>query len=406
MFSKFFDFFLRSTPGRLVLCLLFTAFFGPMLSVDVVRGAYTISNIFVEILNVCLPIIIFVFLTTALVSIENKAPLFLILLVGSIFISNSCAQLFAFGSAAFFLPKIALEQTLSMPSIQLEPFFNLPIPRLIGLEATTMGALLFSFAVIFLPFSTDTKMRVVQPLQRFQAALTHFLMQFFVPVIPIYVLGFLLKMSHEGFFTLMCQHYLPVAALNVGVVLAYMCVLYLGAALLLKKPLRTLAGNMVPASLTAFSTLSSTVTMPLTLIAAEKNLKSRTLSQLIIPSTVNTHVLGDNLTVTVTALALLILFGQPLPSLISFASFMFFFSVANFSAVSLPGGSVLVIMPVIQKYLGFSPEMISILTTLYILQDPFSTCGNVIGNGGFALYFGKLLRVLKIVPAEDETIDA
>jgi Na+/H+-dicarboxylate symporter len=52
-------------------------------------------------------------------------------------------------------------------------------------------------------------------------------------------------------------------------------------------------------------------------------------------------------------------------------------------------------LPILEHYLGFTGEMMSLITALYILFDPVITSANVLGNGAFAKMmdkFGLLYR--------------
>jgi Na+/H+-dicarboxylate symporter len=60
-------------------------------------------------------------------------------------------------------------------------------------------------------------------------------------------------------------------------------------------------------------------------------------------------------------------------------------AVAQFSGVSVPGGSIIVILPFLTQYLGFTNEMCSMIIALSIFLDPVGTANNVLGNGAFAM---------------------
>ena len=45
---------------------------------------------------------------------------------------------------------------------------------------------------------------------------------------------------------------------------------------------------------------------------------------------------------------------------------------------------IIVMLPILDIYLGFSGEMMSLITALYILFDPVITSANIFGNGAFA----------------------
>jgi len=46
-------------------------------------------------------------------------------------------------------------------------------------------------------------------------------------------------------------------------------------------------------------------------------------------------------------------------------------------------------LPILESYLGFNADMLSLITALYILFDPAITCANVLGNGAFAKLIDK-----------------
>jgi len=150
---------------------------------------------------------------------------------------------------------------------------------------------------------------------------------------------------------------------------------------------------MIPAALTAFSTMSSIATMPITLGCIKKLIKDDNFSDFIVPSTVNIHQLGNNFAIVTISLSLLVINGKNIPSIYDFALFAIAFCLTKFSSVGIPGGAMLVALPVAQQFLNLTPEMISILATMYILQNPFITASNVISNGAFALIIKRYIKV-------------
>ena len=55
-------------------------------------------------------------------------------------------------------------------------------------------------------------------------------------------------------------------------------------------------------------------------------------------------------------------------------------------------GGVLVMLPILQNYLGLTPDMLALVTAIYILFDPIITACNVAGNGAFAIFFDRIGR--------------
>ena len=108
------------------------------------------------------------------------------------------------------------------------------------------------------------------------------------------------------------------------------------------------------------------------------------------PATVNIHMIGDSICIPIMAMILLIAFGHPIPTLIGYLIFAMTFVVTKFSGAGVPGGSILVMIPVLESCLGFTPEMTALITICYMLLDPICTAGNVIGNNLFVIHFNKL----------------
>ena len=78
------------------------------------------------------------------------------------------------------------------------------------------------------------------------------------------------------------------------------------------------------------------------------------------------------------------------PSLVEYMVFALYFVIAKFSVAAIPGGGILVMLPILEKHLGFTGEMMSLITSIYILFDPVITFGNVFGNGAFAKAIDRL----------------
>ena len=109
----------------------------------------------------------------------------------------------------------------------------------------------------------------------------------------------------------------------------------------------------------------------------------------MIPATVNIHLIGDCFAIPIFAFAVLKNFGMEDPGFIAYLAFAVYFVMAKFSVAAIPGGGIIVMLPVLESCLGFNPEMLSLITALYILFDPVITCANVLGNGGFAMVFSR-----------------
>lgn len=57
--------------------------------------------------------------------------------------------------------------------------------------------------------------------------------------------------------------------------------------------------------------------------------------------------------------------------------------------------------PILQSLMGFSDEMLGLITAVYMIFDPFGTAMNVSGNGAFAIVFSRLCQRLGLNGNDD-----
>jgi len=137
--------------------------------------------------------------------------------------------------------------------------------------------------------------------------------------------------------------------------------------------------------------MSSAATMPLTIAAAEKNTHRPDAARVIIPATLSIHLIGDALCLPILAMLVMVSFGHALPSMIEFMTFAAYMVLAKFAVAAVPGGGIIVMLPLLESYLTFTPEMSALILTLYMLFDPLITATNVSGNGAFAIFLSRFM---------------
>jgi Na+/H+-dicarboxylate symporter len=222
-----------------------------------------------------------------------------------------------------------------------------------------------------------------------------FMSKIFVRFLPLFIAGFLLKLFAEGELFSLIKSQLFNSVCMIGLLISYLFLWFLIASWFNFERLKEIFKNIVPAMLTAFSTMSSAAALPLSLEAAEKNTKDKVLSNSIIPISMNLHMLGDTICIPIMALIIISGFGAHTPTFTEFATFGLFFVLNKFAGAGIPGGTIMVSLPVLQKTLGFTPEMLGLITAIYIVFDPVATTGNVTANGLFVIFIQKILKFFK-----------
>ena len=385
--------YLKKLPTQLIISI-FTAFFlGQILDLYIVSVFYSISSVLIEILIAILPLMVFGFIFRALIDTKSGTLKLLLTIFAGVTASNCLSSTIAYFFGQTFLPHLGLTHSADMVSkftSEVPLLFTLSAPVIIGTEvamALGMGA---GLILSFLSDSNRIKSNCRKLSKKLNDGIIWFLNKVFTPLLPLYVFGFCLKLSYDQALVHLFQQFGKVFLLSMFLVVSYIYLFYFISSGNNIKNTWSNIKLMLPAGLVGFSTMSSAATMPMTLICTEKTTNNRNFTDLIIPSTANIHMLGDNLTIVITALTLMSIFGYESPSFTVFLPCVVACSLAKLSCVGVPGGSVLVVLPVLQSYLGFTPEMTSLLTTIYILQDSFGTCANVMGNGAFALFIQRI----------------
>jgi Na+/H+-dicarboxylate symporter len=223
--------------------------------------------------------------------------------------------------------------------------------------------------------------------------LTYKTLKAFTYVIPIFVMGFVVKLQCDDVIHMIMQDYAVIFSLIALAQFGYVFLAYAALNHFNMGEAFQCIKNILPAAIAGFSSMSSAAVMPLTIAGAEQNAKNPNLVRSIIPSTANIHLMGDCFAIPILAFALMKSFGMPAPTLITYLVFTCYFVVAKFSVAAIPGGGIVVMIPILESCLGFNSEMISLITALYILFDPVITCANVLGNGAFAKLIDKLMRL-------------
>lgn len=375
-------------PIILLLILILPLFLGPYVPVGVKSLLYSLSLTMKEILIFILPFIIFSFIFSSLLNFRTGVVKFIICLILMIFVSNSIAITTGFTVGSIVLPKLSITAyTPADGDLTLPVLWGFNLPKLIPNQV----ALLVGFILGFI-FSFKRVPKVEHAGLMLHKAANFFLKKIFTPILPLFILGFVFKLEHENILATALKTYGPVAFVVIGTQITYVTTLYLGLARFSIKRFLGYIKNIIPAIITAFSSISSAASMPVLILCTEKNLKDPEYAEIVIPATINTHTMGSAIGVTILTLTTLLAFGKPLPAIPDLAEFGFFYALAKFAVAAVPGGAIIVVTPLLESYFHFTSEMIGIITAIYMMFDPFGTATNVTGNGFFPIAFSKLFN--------------
>ncbi len=374
----------RKMPIILICVILGALWLSPYLSLQTKEAIYALSLSIKSGIVFLLPFIIFALLYKTAVSLAHRATAIIAGILFCVCCSNFLST-FLSHYVGSWIYQFDLSFALPKADQGLTASWTLALPKLLANnKAMFLGILLGVGLGIFKPafaqWSADKLNGLVSKV-----------LKMITLVIPFFVAGFVVKLQYDGVMQTIMQDYLKIFVIIAAAQFGYIFFLYfLFNRFNLSRALSSLK-NMLPAAISGFSTMSSAAVLPLTIIGAENNAKHKDVIRAIVPVTVNIHLIGDCFAIPIFAFAIMKSFGVAEPGLMSYLVFVCYFVLAKFSVAAIPGGGILVMLPVLETYLGFNAEMLSLITAVYILFDPVITCANVFGNGAFAKGMDRLM---------------
>ena len=216
----------------------------------------------------------------------------------------------------------------------------------------------------------------------------------FSPLLPLFIVGFTFKIHSDGALDVLKNNYQIMLYTLIPACVYVLLLYFVGSGFSLKNT-STSIRRMIPAALTGFATMSSLLAMPLTLAAVKKNTGNSNVADIVVPGSVNIHLVGDCFFTVVLLLLIASAFGKmELITTSDYMHFLLYVVLMKFAEAAVAGTGLLLMFPTMEQYLHFTPVMLSLSTTLYILMDPVITVVNIMGNGAFSAIFIKVSRFL------------
>jgi Na+/H+-dicarboxylate symporter len=382
----------RKMPVILLIMMAMIVCIHSWIPLEVKEGIYALSLSLKSLIIFVLPALIFMLLFKTLSQLSKQATKILLFILVAICVSNFLSTMISYqvGSALYHLD-IAMK--LPQESMGLTPLWKMTMPVWIANDKAMLAGMILGIVMALCTPNLAAKISVY-----FEKAIA-VLLKVLSYLIPVFVCGFMIKLVHDGVIKDILIEYSLIFTLVAVSVFIYIGFLYFLSSRLRVSKVITHVKNMLPASIAGFSSMSSAAALPLTMVGVEKNVENTSLARLAVPMTVNTHLIGDCFSIPIFAFAVMKQFGCVEPAFASYLLFALYFVIAKFSVAAIPGGGIIVMLPILESQFGFTSEMSLLITALYVLFDPVITSANVMGNGAFALsihkIWGRLTRLKK-----------
>jgi Na+/H+-dicarboxylate symporter len=389
-FSRCWRILKTKTLAQILLIIIFCLFAYDKVGEEFISLSYSISLALKSVLVAVLPFLIIGAISTSFAKIPKGGFLFALSLLIGVSVSNFINLTLAY---FFGIEVIGLsgDMTISAISIhKIEPIFVLPnIPKIPNGFALIFGLAVGVCCSLFQLKTLECYANKLNKIVMF------FMSKIFVRLLPIFIMGFMLKLLAEGEMKQLMDKQLWSTLSVIILICGYLACWFVLASGFRFARLKEIFVNILPAMITAFSTMSSAATLPLALEAAEKNTKDKTLAYSVVPMIMNFHMLGSSMAVSVAVLIIMNAFHLPLPEYSHFAVFGFYFVINKFAGAGVPAGSIIVALPILKKILGFSDDMCGLMLAFYIVFDPIITLANVTANNLFVIFTQKVISIFK-----------
>ncbi len=359
------------------------ALLNPFIPVNVQSHFFALGLLIKSLIMFLLPLVIFGLLFKTAAGLAKSATKIVLFLLVAVCCSNFFSTMLSY-QVGMLVHHFDLSIAVPQDHSGLTPAWELALPKWISNVHAMFAGLGLGVVVSLLRPSLAEKLAAQMEKG------VNWILRGFIVAMPLFIAGFAMKLAHDGLIVQIVKNYALIFAVIALAVFSYIIFIYLAINRFRIPRFLSSMKNMLPAAVAGFGSMSSAAAMPLTLTGVEKNAKDPSLARAVIPATVNIHLIGDCFAIPIFAFAVLKNFGAPQPEFLAYLMFAFYFVMAKFSVAAIPGGGIIVMLPILESYLGFNAEMLSLITALYILFDPVITSANVLGNGGFAMAFSRL----------------
>ncbi len=372
---------------RIIIAIVLGIAAGTVLPSMPVRVFVTFNALFSEFLGFLIPLIIVGLVAPAIADIGKGAGRMLLATALLAYGATVLSGFMSYGVSQTVFPSL-IQSSVDVSQIAkaegIKPYFTVEIPT--PMNVMTALVMAFTLGLGTAALKGDTLKRTLCDLRE---VITMAIQKVVLPLLPIYIFGIFLNMTHSGEVTRVLTVFVKIIGvifvMHIVLLLVQYCV---AGAIARKNPLRALV-RMLPAYFTALGTQSSAATIPVTLRQTISNGVDKDIAGFVIPLCATIHLSGSTLKIVACALALMMMQGMPY-TFASMSGFILMLGITMVAAPGVPGGAIMASLGILESMLGFDQQALALMIALYIAMDSFGTACNVTGDGALALIIDRL----------------
>lgn len=375
---------------KIILAILLGVLCGLFFPDALVRIFLTVNSLFGNFLNFIIPLLILGLVAPGIADLGKGAGRLLLITAVLAYGFTLFSGFFTYFTCDLVYPWL-LSSADHITDVQdntmaLQPYFTVEMPAVMGV----MSALILAFT-LGLGMSVIDGNRLKLVMEDFKDIINKVISAVIIPVLPLYIFGIFLNMTHSGQVAGVMGVFLKIIVVIFVMTVVVLFIQFFIAGFVGKKnPLR-LFRNMIPAYMTALGTQSSAATIPVTLEQTIKNGVRPDLAGFVIPLCATIHLSGSTMKIVACAMAIMLMSGMEI-HFAQFAGFIMMLGIAMVAAPGVPGGAIMAALGLLQSMLGFDETAQGLMIALYIAMDSFGTATNVTGDGAIAVIVDRISR--------------
>lgn len=371
----------KSLPFKLLLGLIIGTLVGLVASESVMSVIVTIKYVIGQVITFCIPLIVIGFIAPSITKLGSNASRMLIIALVLAYVSSVCAAFLSMVAGYGIIPGLNIASSVDglkeLPAV----IFQLNIPQIMPV----MSALVFSILVGLAAVWSKAKV-IMAALDEFQKIVLNIVTKIVIPLLPIFIGCTFCGLAYDGTITGQLPVFIKVILIVMVGHYLWMAVLYGLAGLYSGHSPLEVVKHYGPAYITAVGTMSSAATLSVALECARKSKVLRSdMVDFGVPLFANIHLCGSVLTETFFVMVVSKLLYGDLPSVGSMILFCLLLGIFAVGAPGVPGGTVMASLGLIASVLLFDDTGLSLMLTIFALQDSFGTACNVTGDGALTL---------------------
>ncbi|AUJ49507.1 cation:dicarboxylate symporter family transporter [Brachyspira hyodysenteriae] len=368
---------------RIIIGIILGILVGMFLPAPVVRIFVTISSIFSLFLNFIIPLMIVAFIGYGIANLTEGATKLIGITVVISYGSTLLAGSIAFLVASNLFPTLLGASALSSVKIEsgLDSYFTIPLKPLFDVTSAVVFAFILGIGITMLRPKKQGE-ELFSIVRDSEEVIQAILKNIIIPILPLHILGTFANLAYAGSIQHILIIFGKVFAVVITLHILYITALFIISGVIAKKSPIMLIKNQIPPYFTAVGTQSSAATIPVSLIAAERNGVSEQIRKFVIPLCATIHLAGSMITLTCCSTAVILILGQN-PTYSSILPFILMLGIAM---VGAPGGAVMSALPFFYMIGITGEELQGLMIALYLTQDSFGTAANVSGDNAIAVF--------------------